>query len=100
MNRELDRAHGGHVCDPATEPGGGPRTRLRVFGLILAYLDHRTGSVADVEFVSCTRCALLALQSMTTFATFYAAEQVGPDLAQRLEVGLALAEAELNFGGN
>lgn len=89
-----------HVCDAATDPGGGPRTQLRVFTLMLAYLDQRTGSAADVEFVSCPRCALLALQSMTTFATFYAAERVGPDLAQRLEAGLALAEAELNFGGD
>lgn len=84
-----------HVCDPSTSPGGGPCTQLRVFTLMLAYLDHRTGSAADAEFVSCPRCSLLVIQTMTGFAVFYAAEQLGPDLAQRLQFGLAGAEAEL-----
>lgn len=84
-----------HVCDPSTDPAGGPRTQLRVFTLMLAYLDHRTGSADELEFLGCPRCALFVVQAMTAFAAFYAAEQLGPGLAQRLEFGLADAEAEL-----
>lgn len=91
-----------HVCDPVTDPAGGPRTRLRVLKLILGVLDgtteHPDATAALLEFAECKWCQFLVLQKLVEVAAGYAGELVTPPGAQALELELALAEAELAVG--
>lgn len=98
-----------HVCDPSSDLGGGPRTRIRVWRLMLAAIaghgladDDETaaGMTEALGVVNCPRCAFLAITLASADAALYMAELVGgrEELVQRLELGVASFEAEMAAG--
>lgn len=95
-----------HVCDPSSDLGGGPRTRIRVWRLMLAAIavngladdDETASGVADaLGVVNCPRCAFLAITLAAADAALYGAELTGgaAELVRRLELGVASFEAEM-----